>query len=106
VRLDPSVLLAFVPRGFILWLCGRGIALVLVALAADLDAAVQLGVETPASLAPAAIIVATLLGAVEISVRRERVLLGNLGLPAAVAVAAVTVVASVSEWLWWAAATR
>jgi len=105
VTLAPSLLLAFVPRGFVLWLCGRVLSFVLVVLAAELDAAVHLAVEAPTSLAPAAVIVATLLGAVEVSLRRERVLLGNLGLPAAIAAGIVTVVAVVSEGLIWAATT-
>jgi hypothetical protein len=102
VSIAPSLLLAFVPRACILWLCGRAISFVLVALAAELDAAIYIVVSTPASLAPAAIIVAALLGAVEVVVRRERVLLGNLGLPAATAVAVVTGVAAVFEALVWA----
>jgi hypothetical protein len=102
----PSVLLAFVPRGFILWLGGRGVAIALVALAEqDLRAVMRAVVESPASLAPAAIIAATLLAAVELSVRREGVLLANLGLPAVVAVAVVSAVAALAECLCWAAAT-
>lgn len=102
----PGVLLPFVPRAFVLWLCGRAISFVLVALAAELDAAVHIVVESPASLAPAAIIVAALLGAVEVAVRRERVLLGNLGLPAVTIVAVVTAVAVTSEALYWMATRR